>query len=517
MKKLLIGFILCLPLIGMAARLPISEAGQKEADFYFDFLKGTLQAANNMQSLCESYGKLIEREPENKYLRRHMLLCALEKKDFQTADKYADYINQGENDAEDLGVYAVYSWQKGNIAQAQDYYEQALKKNPDNTLILNQYILLLSAIDVDRAAEKIQERKEQYPDQAAMLNFETGNLYRMRKDYQTALSYYQAATEVNKEYIPAYLARAEIYSDQKQYFLMMHELEALEKLGYQSPNVFTTMGAFYVLVKDNAKAKEYFLKAKSLDKGNDAAGKFLAKDAQGAGEWLQAAQYLRETDKFATEASRWLEVSFLQQRAGDTAAALQTLKEAYEKFDHSVEIGYFYALLLQDEKQYRQTEKVLKQVLKTSPEYENARLAYAFTLESLKKYKQMEQQVKLIIAQNPKKAAAYNLLAYSLAERNLRLSEAQELSTKALSLAPHDLSFQDTLAWIYYHQGKYEQALNILQQIAPSFVKSNPELSYHIGAVYAAMGKTEQARIYLEQAADYPQAVKLRKQLFPAP
>lgn len=501
MKKILCFLGILFTVGGMAVALPLSMSGQKEADFYFEFLRATMQHFSDGQQLCRSYTKLLPRSPDNKYLRRQLLLCALEQQDMARAASYAAYIEQGENDGEDLAVYGFYKWRTGDLAAAQDYYEQALEKSGDDSSIFTQYLLLLSSIDVDRAAQKLQERKAQYPDQAAVLDYETGNLYRRSKDIPTALKYYQSATHTNPEYPEPYLARAEIFAEFSQLFLLLRELETLDKMEYQNPAVYATLGTVYSLVKDTPRAHTYFLKAKALDKGNHAAGKFLAQAAEQAGDFKQAAQYLQEVNGYESSAELQLQVSFYQQQAGESAVALQTLQRAYTRFEKNVEIGYFYGLLLHDEGQYRQAARVLEGVLKSNPNYAQARLAYAFTLESLKKYKQMEQQVHLLLAQNPDNAAAYNLLGYSLADRNVRLPQAQEYITKALALNAQDLSFQDSLAWLYYRQGKYDQARSVLEKLPAQFVKDNPEVSYHLGMTYSALGEEEKAQFYLQQAS----------------
>ena len=53
------------------------------------------------------------------------------------------------------------------------------------------------------------------------------------------------------------------------------------------------------------------------------------------------ARYLRETADFNEDAGKWVQTAFYEQRAGDTARSLDTLKEAYERFDKNVEIGIF--------------------------------------------------------------------------------------------------------------------------------------------------------------------------------
>ena len=481
--------------------LPISSEGQAESDFYLLFLRTVLEGSSAEQ-YCQTYKQMLKQEPQDKYLRRQMVLCALEEKDLATADKYADFIEQGENDGEDLAVYAFYQWRKGDIVKSQQYYEQALDQSPDDARILYQYLLLLSVLDVDQAAQKLQERKEQYPTQAAVLDYETGNLYRKRHLWKQALEYYQKAKQENPQYPEPYLASAEIYEKTNQLFLMLHELEEVEKQGYKSADVYTRLGSIYVLVKDHARAKNYFLKAKEQDASNPAVCYFLALYAEQDKNFAQAAKYLQESSDYDTSPAKWLQVGFYQQQAGDKTSALQTLQQAYERFDHNVEIGYFYGLLLQETGNNRQAAKVFKKILETNSTYENARLAYAFSLESLGKYNEMEKQVRILTEQNPKNAAAYNLLGFSLANRKKRLDEAQELIIKALEINPRDAAFVDSLAWVYCRKGELDRAQQLLEALGVDFVNKNAEVAYHLGAVYAAQGQLQKALPYLRQAAN---------------
>ena len=119
-----------------------------------------------------------------------------------------------------------------------------------------------------------------------------------------------------------------------------------------------------------------------------------------------------------------------------------------------------------------------------------------------------------ILEKNPNNAPALNLYAYSLANRNIRLEDAQEYIARALALAPEDNSFIDTQAWIYFKQGKLQAAADLLAAIAPETVASDVEISYHIGAVLCAQGKTKEARPYLERArGKIKEADKLYKKL----
>lgn len=59
----------------------------------------------------------------------------------------------------------------------------------------------------------------------------------------------------------------------------------------------------------------------------------------------------------------------------------------------------------------------------------------------------------------------------------------------------------DLLAWGYYHQKKYEDALDVIQRKVEDQT-FEPDAYYHMGMIYAANGNMESARKYLSSALD---------------
>ena len=85
---------------------------------------------------------------------------------------------------------------------------------------------------------------------------------------------------------------------------------------------------------------------------------------------------------------------------------------------------------------------------------------------------------------------------------------------RALASSPTDRAYIDSLAWVYYRQHKYQQALALLKGLDEKFIMENADAAYHAGAIYAALGDMEQAVRYLQQAsATQPSAAKLLKKL----
>jgi tetratricopeptide (TPR) repeat protein len=98
----------------------------------------------------------------------------------------------------------------------------------------------------------------------------------------------------------------------------------------------------------------------------------------------------------------------------------------------------------------------------------------------------------MVLTHEPENANALNALGYTLADRSERLQEAKEYILKAAKLLPDDPAVLDSLGWVYYRLGKYEDAIKWLQK---AFVKlQDAEISAHLGEVLWVSGQPEEAK-----------------------
>jgi tetratricopeptide (TPR) repeat protein len=112
--------------------------------------------------------------------------------------------------------------------------------------------------------------------------------------------------------------------------------------------------------------------------------------------------------------------------------------------------------------------------------------------ERMKKYDQAEAEFRKVIQLNGQDANTLNYLGYMLADRGVRLNEAQDLIQKALDIDPQNGAFLDSMGWVYYRQGKLEQAEQLLTQ-ALDHMGDDPTVHDHLGDVYFKLGKTREA------------------------
>src|SRR4029077_20225809 len=82
-----------------------------------------------------------------------------------------------------------------------------------------------------------------------------------------------------------------------------------------------------------------------------------------------------------------------------------------------------------------------------------------------------------------------------------------DLARKARHLRANDPSIGDTLGWVLYKRGEYQQALTTLQESAEK-AADNPEIQFHLGMTAYMIGQTDIARAALQKAAtaakDFP-------------
>ena len=104
----------------------------------------------------------------------------------------------------------------------------------------------------------------------------------------------------------------------------------------------------------------------------------------------------------------------------------------------------------------------------------------------------MEVDLRKIIQLNPTSPVAYNSLGYTLADRTNRFDEAYQLILRAVELAPNDPAIIDSLGWVQYRLGLYEEARENLDRAYELF--PDHEVAAHLGEVLWVMGDKSAAR-----------------------
>jgi tetratricopeptide (TPR) repeat protein len=206
-----------------------------------------------------------------------------------------------------------------------------------------------------------------------------------------------------------------------------------------------------------------------LDHERDAAIAALIVDTYRLGKDLPKAQ--KEAD---AAVKRWPEDRTLHVAhatvlgdMGQTDAAAAELRKLLDgKNDR--EIYFDMAAYVYDRsRKFEEEAKALDQADKLSVSKEDKEAVWfqrGAMYEKMKKVDLAEAEFRKILEINPDSAATMNYLGYMLADRNVKLSEALALITKALDKEPNNGAYLDSLGWVYFKMNRLQEAEENLRQ-----------------------------------------------------
>jgi tetratricopeptide (TPR) repeat protein len=280
------------------------------------------------------------------------------------------------------------------------------------------------------------------------------------------------------------------------------------RLAPQDPQPHTALGLTFRQAKRNDEARQAFEKAAELapdnlwlvdqlveldllDKHFDSARQRIHRQFQKTPD-LPAAHFLE--GKILTAEQKW-----------DLAVAeLQKTLQIDPNFSSA------YDLLIQA---YFATNKLpqvvseLQAELAKKPNDAKTLMTLALVYERMKDFPKARDTYERLLSIEPTFVSALNNLAYLYTEQLNDLNKAYDLARKARDLRANDPSIGDTLGWVLYKRGEYQQALTILHESAEN-AADNPEIQFHLGMTAYMIGQTDIARAALQKAAsagkDFP-------------
>ncbi len=113
-----------------------------------------------------------------------------------------------------------------------------------------------------------------------------------------------------------------------------------------------------------------------------------------------------------------------------------------------------------------------------------------------------EADFRQALALNPDQPDALNYLGYSLVERGEKLDEALGMIETAAKAKPDSGAIADSLGWVYYQLGRYEEA-EAAMEIAVQLLPVDPILSDHYGDVLWMVDRKREARFQWRRALSY--------------
>jgi tetratricopeptide (TPR) repeat protein len=512
-----------------AKDLQLQTEGEHKADALAHFVEATAFEENGeIDKALEAYRKVLNVDPGQSDLAAHVAGLLAREDDFpQAIDVLKDAIAANPNAPEPyLQLAFIYAKYLKKTDQAVAQVNRAIAINPRNIEAYQRLYEIEIAAGEEKKALQALDRASRLRSDDPNFWAGLGKLYaaivfkpdvepkpvdinRVNEFFEKAVDHaaddpavlkdvadYYAASQQIKKAIPLYLRVLELQPD---------DLNAREKLasGFVVTNQRAKAAEMLesVIREHPEKYQPYDLLAEVLDDEARALERSNQVEAATATFKKAAANYeqsLLINPAHLTTCLRLAEL--LLGPVKDAERAVGILSEARRRFPNAPEIVYYLALAQREAKHPQQAvatfEEARHEAEMEDSEIVNARFYfnYGATAEQAGLYEKAADLFRKAIAMDPANAAdACNYLGYMWVEQNQHLDEAEAMIKRAVQSEPNNGAFLDSLGWLEFRQGKFEQALTDLQRAAKNMTHDDPVVFEHIGDTYLKVQRVPQA------------------------
>ena len=307
---------------------------------------------------------------------------------------------------------------------------------------------------------------------------------------------YFASTQQIKEALPFYLRVLELQPDDANVreklatgFVLTNQraraVETLEAIIQEHPEKYQSYELLAQLHDDEGRA---LVRANQTDPAN--------------AEFKKAAQNYEQSllinPNHAGTYLRLAELLLVPLKQSERAVSV--LIEGRRRYPDAPEFAYYLAIALRESKKAKDAvimfEEALNEAQNAEADFLKPRfyVEYGAAAQEAGLYDKAAELFHKAIAMDPANAAEpYNYLGYMWAEQNSHLDEAEDAIKRALQLDPENGAYLDSMAWVEYRQGKYDQALENLKRAIENLPREDAVVFEHLGDVYLKLNRVSQA------------------------
>lgn len=436
------------------------------------------------------------RDTKNQYLLGQLYEAA---GDTRTAEQvYLRARDLAPRDSEITTALAVLLLKQDRGAEGRHYLEMSLAMNlRDREARRTMVKYLLSRDQSEAAANWLRAALASDPEDREWLGYLAKVLSHQGKDREAFLQY-QKLLVLDPEDADVRRQLADYYVDHRQWKEAAGELEWLFQAGPENPVVRRNLGLAYYELGDMDQARTILLPLAEQDTADALTHYLLGSIYRSKQLWRLALQEFNAAVLLdPNHAAAQLELAQMLIQVGESANAVAVLEAAGPKISHDPRLLGQYGLLLLALNRPLRAREAFTQALRAAPRNAELQFQLGRACLALNQFDDAVSAWERAVKLNPKMAEAYNHLGYLHAERKLRLDQAVLWIRKALALDPKNGDYRDSLAWAYYQQGKYPQALKELKLALKYFQAAaepvDPVVLDHLGEVYLKLGRGREA------------------------
>lgn len=316
------------------------------------------------------------------------------------------------------------------------------------------------------------------------------------------------------------LTYARLLVDIKEYDLARAEFEKLHQASPDDAELLYTLGLLSLESQRLDDAEKYMMMLVRMDERDGETQYYLGRIYENRKEYDQAIDWYEQVHVGDYQFDARLRIADMLGLAGHTDEAIKHLDAMLKGSQADASLVRIYVAkgeLLRVARRYEDAMTVFNTALDIVPGNSDLLYARALVAERLGRVDQLEEDLKVILKTEPDNAHALNALGFTLADQTDRYEEAYVYLKRAIEIMPDDPAIIDSLGWVQYRLGNYDEAIRLLRTALSRF--DDAEIAAHLGEVLWVSGDQQEARgIWreaLEKSPDDPVLLKVMQRFIP--
>jgi len=436
-----------------------ARAAVRENDPHRLFLRGLLlERSGKPQDALKDYDRAASLDPKSTFIHETLASLAIRLGDMGRALTEAETVERLEpNESGSYVLLGRVRLARAEPEEALAAFNKALELNPANDEAL-LYAAHLHTARHPREAIALYRRFLENNPSSLEAQTRVAELQQRLGEWASAEATWRELLAKEPENLPARLALAQMYEVRKDTAAAIKELEAAREIDPQDLSILSRLGEMYFRYTEAEKAEALFTQAHTLAPDDPTTRFWLALLAEERKDWTEAAKHMEAVRRASKEPGVMIRLAFYEGQLGRPEKAVEVLKDLQKSDPANPDFMLYLATGYEDLARPRDAVLWLEKILKGHPNRADVHFRLAVNYDALKNFSKTEAHLRRAVEIDANNAVALNYLGYSWADRNKNLPEALKLIQRAVFLDPENSAYQDSLGWVYFRLGQFEDA-----------------------------------------------------------
>ena len=285
--------------------------------------------------------------------------------------------------------------------------------------------------------------------------------------YQQMLSIDPSNLDLRKRLVETYLRAGKPDS-------ALARLDEILDIDRKNPDIEVLIGDIYLQKNETSKALEYYNSVLKQDSATietkihipEALLERSQKDSSLVGYAKPMIEAIR--NEWPNDWRPYWFLGFVGFSTRSDSFALTNFRKVTELNPGNGDAWYYVGTIYFRMEQNDSAARALEKSIEINPRNVDFFGALALTYDSMKRYADSDRTYEQALKLDPHSHIILNNYSYSLAERGIQLERALQMAKEAVEKQPENSSYLDTIGWVNFRLGKYDEAQEVYRKSSPA-------------------------------------------------